>query len=437
MRGFTLVLVVGLLAIPSTAWAERGRPGARELLEAVELIRQNNCGAAIPLLRRAHQVGDLRNALWNLAECYVLLSRPRQAIEVYQQYMEHPRTGPRDRRAAEQAVERLEASLARIEVPGNVEGALVRVDGLEEGTVPVTVEVGPGQHVVEVLSPGFATFRAELEIGAGDTRSVEAELELLPGVLSVESEPSAAEVWLDGERQGTTPWEAEVAGGGHVVELWREGHRREQRRVTLQPGQRSDIEVELLPVAGTLSVATNAPGATLLVDGQERGHSPFSPLSLPPGHYEVAVEAADHSDWQGEVDLFDQRTTEIELELASTSGLHQGWFWAVAGLSIGSFLSGLLSVGLRNHYQDLAQDHAEIVASDRESPLSIAHHREAGNEQLELADRWQWVVLGTFLATLAGAVADFFIGLFTRWRQPETEAEVTVEDAVAAEGGAP
>ena len=85
----------------------RQRAGTEEMLRAQMMLRQSRYDAAIPLLRRAWELGNFRNAQWNLAECYALLSRPRRAIEAHREYLGHRLTTPSDRAAATAAIERL------------------------------------------------------------------------------------------------------------------------------------------------------------------------------------------------------------------------------------------------------------------------------------------------------------------------------------------
>lgn len=436
--GVTTVFCIALSAglAPSVCQAERRqRPGVQELVQAMELIRQSRYDAAIPLLRRAHELGDLRNALWNLGECYRLLGRPRAAIEAYQRFIAHRRTNAEDRAAAERVIEQLEASMARIIIRGNVEGASVEVDGLDEGAVPLTLEVGPGRHVVEVSSPGFTDWSEEVEAIGGVTHELEAQLELRPGTLDVRSEPGGAEVWIDGERRGETPWSGELSGGGHLIELRSEGFRRVQRQIALRPGQSSTVTLELAPLTGTLAVATNAPGATLLVDGEERGQAPFPPLLLEPDRYELQVTADDHGPWEGEVDIVDGTTTRVELELASTEGLHPGWFWSIAAVGISSFATSLLFFALGAEHTEAYEEHAAFIESNRESPLLIAANREAGERELERANSYNTVGVALLLVAAAGVVADFFVGIFTRFRRPEAHFVITLEENEPAESG--
>lgn len=75
-------------------------------------------------------------------------------------------------------------------------------------------------------------------------------IELLRGAdalarLDVVSTPIGAEIWLDGERSGTTPAEITTAAGLHTIELRKAGHVSRARELDLAAGSRGSLRIEL------------------------------------------------------------------------------------------------------------------------------------------------------------------------------------------------
>ncbi len=428
-----LFVIIGLL-LPSVSSAERrGRPGARELLRALELIQHDRCDEAIPLLRRANEVGNLVNALWNLAECYRLLNRPQLAIEAYDDFIEHPGSRGHEEAEARAAMSRLEALLATVSITGNIDGALIRVDGQDVGTIPARVRMGPGDHMIEVSSPGFGAWTQEITTGASEQREVEAHLAPQPGSVYVESRPANAEVWVDSELRGRAPWSGELAGGSHVIELRLEGSRDQQRQVVILPGQRSHVQVSLPPAEGALAVATNAADATLTVDDVPRGSSPFAPLRLTPGSHALELSAPRYTGWSGTVDIEDGRTTSVEVDLSSTRGLRQGWFWGLAALTLATAVTGAALLVTSFQYEGEYIRNADAIESGSGSPLELAMNREAGEESLDLANTYS--TSGIVLLGAAGLslVVTVIIGALTRFSSAEATARVVMIGEVESE----
>lgn len=113
------------------------------------------------------------------------------------------------------------------------------------------------------------------------------------GQLVVRTRPVAARVVIDGEERGLTPYNTELSAGTHILEV-RVG-RAEPRVVPVQirAGVESNIYLELqsVPMTGSLDVRSEPAGASVTIDGQARGQTPLVVRDLPPGEHEVVIEA--------------------------------------------------------------------------------------------------------------------------------------------------
>lgn len=96
------------------------------------------------------------------------------------------------------------------------------------------------------------------------------------GKLRVTSDPSGAAVIEEGERIGRTPLTIErPAMSRPALELVKEGYRTERARRLVEEGRTVRVHVPMRPEVGTLIVRSGiVRGATILVDGVERGDTP-------------------------------------------------------------------------------------------------------------------------------------------------------------------
>ncbi|HJV48253.1 MAG TPA: serine/threonine-protein kinase [Geothrix sp.] len=97
--------------------------------------------------------------------------------------------------------------------------------------------------------------------------------------LSVESQPSGAEVYLDGRRLGKTPLRQVVKGKADRVRVELPDYLSEE--VALRPEDR-EIGVNLEPAPFEVAVATEPPGAEVFLDGASKGRAPQS-VEIPGG----------------------------------------------------------------------------------------------------------------------------------------------------------
>lgn len=128
------------------------------------------------------------------------------------------------------------------------QGGEIFIDGTLSGSVPTTIEVPAGKHMIEIRRPGFQTYTEAIEVKGGESRplfvALTAEKQGAPtaGALVITSELPGSEVIVDEQPRGPAPVLVEnLAAGDHVVEL-RPKDRNYQpwrRNVRVVPGQQS------------------------------------------------------------------------------------------------------------------------------------------------------------------------------------------------------
>ena len=100
-------------------------------------------------------------------------------------------------------------------------GAVVQVDGLDVGVVPLApLQVSPGLHEVRLARPGFAELIQRVRVKPGAKALVTAKLKAVKGVLQIASGPPGARVFVDGQPVGSPPIkDLEVEPGQRRVRL--------------------------------------------------------------------------------------------------------------------------------------------------------------------------------------------------------------------------
>ena len=156
------------------------------------------------------------------------------------------------------------ADTGRLLVRSTPVGARVFVDGRDLGRTPATLrDLGRGSHRVRLVHEGYATEERRVVIAATQptppvivvmtrTRAAAATARggtadaPAFGVLSVESRPAGARVFLDGALVGTTPLMLPRVGTGeHAVRLEHDGYRRWVSSVRILAGERNRVTASL------------------------------------------------------------------------------------------------------------------------------------------------------------------------------------------------
>lgn len=118
------------------------------------------------------------------------------------------------------------------------------------------------------------------------------------GTFRVASRPEGAEVYIDGQRHGTSPVELSLQAGRHELEL-RHGTMSRRESVEVGAGNAAVHSYDLGPVpagtgrsdtvTATLDLITEPSGARVSIDGRPRGTTPLVLTDLAPGPHEVVL----------------------------------------------------------------------------------------------------------------------------------------------------
>jgi hypothetical protein len=125
------------------------------------------------------------------------------------------------------------------------------VDGVQMGLSGNPVNLSPGKHTLRLVKPGYRDFETTIEVGAdGQVPLIKMTLKSpTRGTLDITSEPSEAEVYLDGSPTpaGKTPFEGKVAPGKVKVRVSKAGYQDREEEVEVNPGERSSRFYALPP----------------------------------------------------------------------------------------------------------------------------------------------------------------------------------------------
>jgi len=155
-------------------------------------------------------------------------------------------------------------------------GAEILVEEKSSGRSPTTLELLPGDYLLELRAPRHKTWRKRVTVKADQALTI-GPVELAPADsrLLVGSNPPGASVTIDDKYMGNTPLETFLAPGRtYGVRISKAGYERAVREVTLSLAKGTQISVDLVPVKGVVRFKVDPADAELLVNGKSRGKVP-------------------------------------------------------------------------------------------------------------------------------------------------------------------
>ena len=187
----------------------------------------------------------------------------------------------------------------------------------------------PGDYTISASAEGYHPLETSVTVDQQDSQTIELELQLLPGLITIESSPAGASVLIDGELVGETPLQAlPVEAGEHSLLLQAERYLPLEQPLSVS-GRNipQTVTLELAPGWAEVGIDSLPPGATILVDGEDLGTTP-AVLELLAGERQLILQLTDFADWQQTLQIAAGQPLELEtvtlqpaagvLELAST-----------------------------------------------------------------------------------------------------------------------
>jgi len=184
----------------------------------------------------------------------------------------------------------------------------------------------------------------------------------LPATLVIYSLTEGARVEIDGKDVGTIPLDDDFAVevGDHTIRISKLGYSEHNDTFTAESGGEVELEIDLIPVAGIVTINSNAKGATVKVDGKILGVTPFIDQEVSPGKVVLSIEAPGYEAFLEELEIvagqpytlvskLKKLPSAVQADSAEQAGgpafYDTWWFWTIMGTVVVSTTALALTVG--------------------------------------------------------------------------------------------
>ena len=211
----------------------------------------------------------------------------------------------------------------RLDVTGQPEGARVSVDGKLRGTLQssapcAVLPLAPGRHLLHVEAQDYRPLDTYIYLDdATNYVSHAVDLEPERGIVLLKSRPAGAAVTYNGSDIGTTPLliTSFACGRRHALELAFNGYQRKRIEVSVDNRRPIVRNEELVLDSGIVTCTTEPSGATVLVNGIERGVTPLDVI-VPRGGVKLTIRLDGYKEIGQSVGVVpgERRTLALKLE---------------------------------------------------------------------------------------------------------------------------
>lgn len=216
----------------------------------------------------------------------------------------------------------LEPITGLVLVESEPSGADVTIDDSFKGETPLLIDdIGIGTYRLHLYKESYFPREFTLKINDRVPQHVETELTSDSAALSIDSTPEGAKVKVNGSSVGETPYNMErVKTGEATVEITADGYMPYQQELNIKAGEEYNVDADLVPVPGGLTVYSVPEKANVYIDDERRGETPLSLTNLNVGTYDVRVEKKGYESQERSVDLSPGAKKVSEFRLESNSG---------------------------------------------------------------------------------------------------------------------
>jgi len=221
------------------------------------LMDQDRYADAVVLYQRAYELSNDPALLYNQGRAFEALGDYPTALEKLEVFDREAPPAVRARvPGLKELITDLRGRIATIVVRTNAPAARLLIRQKDEGIInqEKRLSTRAGTASVEVDAEGYETFRRDVELSAGATLVVEANLtpKKRDALVVVRTTPSA-DVLFDGRALGRSPLQVRATPGEHELVARADGYYEERVPMTLALGDRRDVELELKSTPGILS----------------------------------------------------------------------------------------------------------------------------------------------------------------------------------------
>ena len=153
----------------------------------------------------------------------------------------------RRRRDREPTTTAAPAAPSRVFFSGLPDGAEILIDEQRVGVAPVAgpIETTVGEHALRVRLEGYSEYTDVIRVVAGQDLRVPVDLIPISHVVTVESEPTGARVFVDESYAGDAPTELELREGNHTLRLSLAGYEALTQPFEATAGHRDSLHLTL------------------------------------------------------------------------------------------------------------------------------------------------------------------------------------------------
>jgi hypothetical protein len=125
----------------------------------------------------------------------------------------------------------------------------------------------------------------------------------------------AADIYIDGERKASGAFDDILRKGVHTIEVKKDKHYSQTRKIDMKSGATETLAFTILPINGSLSIASDPPEAEISIDGKSYGLTPKIVPEIIIGTYEITLKKPNYATVKTTAEVKENERTTVNQDL--------------------------------------------------------------------------------------------------------------------------
>lgn len=174
--------------------------------------------------------------------------------------------------------------LAQLRVLANPADTEISVNGETKGTTPLTMTLKSGQYLIQADKMGYKSIRQTINLAPEQRKTCDLRLHPVNGLVLIHSNPTGAEITIDGASRGTTPlFLSDLPLGRYRAKFSKRGFLPKEVEINIDSRSPKKVDISLTSDSAQLTIDSVPQGAGITLNGITRGNTPCTVDRIPSG----------------------------------------------------------------------------------------------------------------------------------------------------------
>ncbi len=193
--------------------------------------------------------------------------------------------------------------------------AFAYLNGKYVGKTPLNLKLQYGKYKVKFVMQNHSDFATSVVLDPFATEKVSADMQPVQDV-DVTSDPTGADVVLDGKLLGQTPITLRgLTYGQHLLIVKKDGYVKYSTSLIVNSTEKKVIQVSLTPFSGELKVYSNPSMAEVYLDNVLLGYTPFDKNGIAVGEHTLKIVKDAYNPWEQKIVIKKNITQKVVVDL--------------------------------------------------------------------------------------------------------------------------